>query len=51
MLKGFKIDTKGQKRRMKYQAEQQLKQAEVNQAEGTEQTKGQLNKFATRLIK
>jgi len=51
MFKGFKIDVKGQKRRMKCQAEQQLRQAEIHQPEGTEQTKGQMNKFVTRLIK
>ena len=50
-MKGFNIDVKGQKRRMKYQAEQQLRQAEVHQPEGTEQTKGSLNKFVSRLIK
>lgn len=51
MMKGFKIDLKGQRQRMQYQERQRLQQAEVRQERGTEQTKGQLNKFASRLIK
>ena len=51
MIKGFKIDLKGQRQRMKYQERQRLQQAEVKQPYGTEQTKGKLNKFASRLIK
>ena len=50
MMKGFKIDLKGRKQRLKYQERQRLKQAEVRQERGTEQTKGKLDKFASRLI-
>jgi len=57
MFKGFKIDTKGQKRRMMFQERQRLQQQFVNDSKKSshygywEQNEGQTNKFATRLIK
>ena len=57
MFKGFKIDVKGQKRRMMFQERQRLQQQLVNDSKGSshygywEQNEGRANKFATRMVK
>jgi len=47
MMKGFKIDLKGQKQRMAYQEKQRIQ----SKTYGYEQTKGQLKSFVSKLVK
>lgn len=55
MMKGFSVDVKGRRQRLKYQERQRLQQQFVNDSKNSpgywEPNEGKLGKFVIRLIK